>query len=144
MTQTVDRAVRRLSVKAANRMTRRGFVARVGLGAAALTTGGMVAAVPSAFALCAGESVTCNTLYGKNECAGGLCQDGSWCVSSGCDFLGGCGGGATRWHDCCIKSSECACHEAGGFPTCCNGCVWGSSCSVQNGFVVRCRYHVCC
>jgi hypothetical protein len=147
MTKTIDRLISSTSVKAANRLTRRSFIGRLGIGAAALGTGGLVG-IPQATAagaspsFCAGESVTCNILYGKNGCAGGLCNDGSWCVGPGnCDYVE-CG--ATRWHDCCIRSSQCGCHYVSGYPSCCNGCVWGVNCSARTGWVVRCRYHTCC
>jgi hypothetical protein len=144
MTAKIDRAIHNSAVRAANRFSRRGFLGRVGTATAALGTGGMVAWVPTAEALCSGESVTCATLWGNNSCPSGTCDDGSWCVGSGCDWLQqNCNGGMTKWSDCCIRKSECSCHTASGYPTCCNDCVWGQVCN-KTDYTVRCRRHSCC
>lgn len=141
MTDRIDEALKQRAVRVANRHTRRGFLARVGAGAAALSTGGLVAHTSTAQAVCSGQSTTCYQLYGVNGCRSSHCEDGSWCVSSGCDNIESCG--RTRWRDCCVPRSGCACANAGSGVTCCNGCVYGDSCSSAT-HVVRCRYHTCC
>lgn len=142
MTSKIDRAVLNASVRAANGTTRRGFLGRVGVAGAALGTAGiLVAPPPDAKALCAGSTVTCNELYGFNGCASNLCEDGSWCVGSGhCDNIYS---GGTRWRDCCIRKTDCSCHQAAGKPTCCEDCIYGESCSATS-WRVRCRYHSRC
>jgi hypothetical protein len=132
----------------ANGHTRRSFIARVGAGAAAPGTGGLIAFPPSeAMAFCAGKTIACNTLYGFNGCAGGLCEDGSCCSGPSyepCDWLQqNCNGGATRWRDCCIQWSQCSCTYPAGYPSCCNPCEWGQTCD-PSAYTVRCRYHSCC
>lgn len=141
MTSRIDRAVYGAGVRAANGSTRRGFLGRVGAAGAALGTGGMLAWAPQrAGATCAGTTVTCNELYGFNGCASNLCEDGSWCVSGGCDNIYS---GGTRWRDCCMRKTECSCHSAAGKPTCCSDCIHGKSCDA-NRWTVRCRYHSRC
>jgi hypothetical protein len=142
--KSVDEFVRARAIKLANGHTRRGFLARVGAGGIALGTAGLVSfRVPRAEAVCAGRTTTCYQLYGYNHCPGGYCEDGSWCVSSGCDDIeSGC---STRWRDCCIRTADCpgGCHNAGSGVTCCNDCIYGDVCS-PSAYKVRCRYHVCC
>lgn len=140
MKNRVDDTIYHAGVRAANGSTRRGFLGRIGLAGAALGTGGLVAIPQDAHALCSGSTVTCNEYYGFNGCASNLCEDGSWCVPPGhCDNIYG---GGTRWRDCC--SNSCGCRSVAGKPSCCNGCIYGNSCSSANGWKVVCRYHMAC
>jgi hypothetical protein len=144
MTKSIDNAVRRAGIRLSHGSTRRGFLGRIGVATAALGTGGMVAWVPTAGALCSGESVTCNSYHGSNNCPGNTCDDGSWCVGSGCDWLQeNCNGGATKWSDCCRQNSQCTCQTVAGAPSCCNQCIHGQTCS-PTSYKVVCRRHSCC
>jgi len=139
MIKRVDDAIYRAGVRTANVTTRRGFLARVGGAGAALATGGLLAVPQGAQAVCANTTVTCNEYYGFNGCASNLCEDGSWCVSGGCDNIYSAG---TRWRDCC--SNSCGCRTVAGKPSCCSGCIYGIACADENGWRVVCRYHSAC
>jgi hypothetical protein len=146
VTYAIDRAVRDAAIRSANQHTRRGFLGRVAAMSGALVAGGAALQADPAFALCSGNSVTCNTLWGNNYCPSSTCEDGAWTVPAGnCDAIGVCGSGNTRWRDCCITG--CSCHTVSGYPSCCNDCIYilngtgGGPCA--SGSKVRCRYWAC-
>ena len=152
MTEGIDRAVSGAAIRAANGFTRRSLFGRVAGATAALTTAGLAFEASPALALCPGNSITCNTLYGGNHnfCSENTCNDGSWNVPPGnCDAVASCGSKWTRWRDCCVRPSDCGCHHPSGYPSCCNDCIYrtngttpGGSCSSAYS-KVRCRHWGC-
>lgn len=152
MTEGLDRYIKRVGVRAANRYTRRSFIGRVGATTGALVATGMAVGVDTAEAYCAGESVSCLEIHGHNGCQYPECYDGGWAVShTSCDAMPACGGNNTIWHDCCRRRSACRCSHPHGKPSCCNDCIWNNQyhgaawCGggSQSEWTVGCRWYSC-
>jgi hypothetical protein len=143
-----DESVASISMKIANRSTRRGFLGRAAAGFGVLVGGpaGALALAPAAKATHTSESILCDyhpDIY-INGCASStltLCIGGSWLV---CD--GRCANKAREWFDCCDQCTA-GCHTHTD-PTDPNGVGWsccytgycGSGCSGQK---VVCRFWRC-
>lgn len=156
-------AIRKLSIRAANRITRRSLIGRLGFGMATATLGargliltstawahaacdlGGCTAAPSRNC-CGQNSIKCENLPGgSNSCPSGTIHCGCWSVGQStcspglqlwwCDCCNNCGGGGS---DCsCILSDTGVYH-----PHCC----WHKTWNNQDGTCwdhVYCRHSKC-
>ena len=159
----VDSIVGQWTIRAANKYSRRSFMARAGA-----VMGGVVAAPVLRDAMfpgrraaitCStesnqnqsGESVMCGTLNGNNNCISGQTWCGCWTT---CPQQKGvkCVNGSNQqlfitFSDCSKPASQCGCtHLTGGHhdvwgntDTCCNSCEW----PVNGNYRVQCRFYGC-
>jgi hypothetical protein len=156
----MDGIVGQWTMRAANRYSRRGFMARAGA-----VMGGVVAAPVLRDAMfpgkgriraCAsehnqsqpGESIMCYTLNGNDSCVSGQTGCGCWTTcpqqrgvkctsSSGQQYY-------ISFYDCSRPASSCGCSTNhprdpwGNTDSCCNYCEW-----IATGYKVQCRYYGC-
>jgi hypothetical protein len=155
MPQTLlEHAVNRGSAALAKRVSRRAFVARVGLGSVALTlgeAGAMLLAPDVALAdACPGcadcsDSVQCSLINGGvDSCPSGTCECGCWTVTD-CNVCPGQPNCTKSWCDCCggdfcIPAGGCQCSH--GRPMCCYFKKWPGGCG-QSSWHIACRHHRC-
>lgn len=142
---TLDRSVSTLSMKLANRISRRSLLAKAGRGLGAFAGGSVVslAFARTAAATHENESIECTyhpDIY-SNDCSssGGYCTGGSWY-----DCYGPCyPNNSTQWYDCC-HACTAGCHTHsdphGSGWSCCFTGYCGSGCS---GKKVACRFYRC-
>jgi hypothetical protein len=134
----------RISRRLASRLTRRSLLGTVGGGgvAMALASGGSLAVRPgSAEAHTSNpcqhtSSVSCEMLYGWNNCPGWTCGCGHWttCGSSQCTYK--------VWQDCC--DAQCEDRECvNGWPKCILHKPYTQGCGTQGSTHVRCRRWYC-
>lgn len=146
--QTADSLLERASRSVASRWTRRSLFGQVGRGSVALALGTSVAELDpdkaAAYHENAGcntvSSVTCNFLFGSNQCPGTSCTCGYWVIGGGV-----CAPQNTLWADCCGDCGQCRCVNQNGTvrPTCCNQREWAGGCHADLSPHIKCRVWNC-